>query len=254
MLDSGEFLMYEEKKKNINWIKIFLEVFILFLIVLLAIKLITIVFSKRNYNKESSNLDNNLSSLIDTAKLYYVNDKLPSKVGDYNKTGLNDLVDQNVIDEVKDENGNTCDMANSYIEIIKLDKEYQFKAYLICGDTSDEKNDFVTYDNSEVKVETTTTAKVSTTTTTSVSTTKKVVNTTKKVTTTTTVSNKKVISFNTNGGKLIDSMYVTVGSNIDLPTPVRDGYTFIGWYVHSVKYTSLTVSDNVVLTAKWIKN
>ena len=67
--------MYEDKKKNINWIKIFLEVFILFLIVLLAIKLITIVFSKRNYNKESSNLDNNLSSLIDTAKLYYVNDK-----------------------------------------------------------------------------------------------------------------------------------------------------------------------------------
>jgi len=62
------------------------------------------------------------------------------------------------------------------------------------------------------------------------------------------------ISFNPNGGSSSNlSMDMTYDTNYTLPTPTKTGYTFLGWYDGSTKYTSgiSKISDNIELLAKW---
>ena len=68
-------------------------------------------------------------------------------------------------------------------------------------------------------------------------------------------ANKIIIGFNTNGGEQITSYTVNKGSKVKLPVPVRNGYTFVGWYKNNVHYTSDTVfNESIILVAKWTKN
>ena len=61
--------------------------------------------------------------------------------------------------------------------------------------------------------------------------------------------------FDTRLGFGIDSMVVDYGSKIsDLPTPSRDGYTFLGWTCDGSEVSeNTTVSTSMVLTAEWQK-
>ena len=62
------------------------------------------------------------------------------------------------------------------------------------------------------------------------------------------------ITFNPNGGSSSTlSMDMTYDTNYTLPTPTKTGYTFLGWYSGSTKYTSgiSKISDNIELLAKW---
>ena len=65
------------------------------------------------------------------------------------------------------------------------------------------------------------------------------------------------LSFNTMGGNYIAPEYHDIGSKVTkLPTPTRKGYTFDGWYTdpaykNGTKVTSLTISEDTTLYAKW---
>lgn len=64
------------------------------------------------------------------------------------------------------------------------------------------------------------------------------------------------VTFETNGGKAVEAMTVDEGKSITLPTTVRDGYTFEGWFENEdLTGTNLpslyTPSGNVTLYAKW---
>ena len=55
--------------------------------------------------------------------------------------------------------------------------------------------------------------------------------------------------------------YFSTSVNAPLPSPIRDGYTFDGWYTSAVitpttgHFTELTpVFGEITLYAKWIKN
>lgn len=63
------------------------------------------------------------------------------------------------------------------------------------------------------------------------------------------------ITFNSNGGSAVESVLVEENKLITEPNePVRDGYTFLGWYVNNQKYDFTTpVTKNVILVAKWEK-
>lgn len=70
-------------------------------------------------------------------------------------------------------------------------------------------------------------------------------------------ANTYVVIFETYGGKL-DVQYipnVQYNSTISLPTPVKDGFIFRGWYQDtslSIPFTATTrVTDNMTLYAKW---
>ena len=66
------------------------------------------------------------------------------------------------------------------------------------------------------------------------------------------------ISFNVDGGVAIDSISVRVGQPIgELPEPVREGYTFAGWFTSAEGGEIITpetiVTDDMTIYAKWDK-
>ena len=72
--------------------------------------------------------------------------------------------------------------------------------------------------------------------------------------TTTTATLYEVI-FNSMGGTQIDSLFLPVGSSIDLPTVEKEGYALEGWYYDedfSVQYSSTTMpAQDINLYANW---
>lgn len=61
------------------------------------------------------------------------------------------------------------------------------------------------------------------------------------------------VTFDSNGGSEVDEQYISVGETVTEPTnPVKDGYTFYGWYYNDTKYDfDKKVSQDMVLTARW---
>ncbi|WP_251616939.1 InlB B-repeat-containing protein [Pumilibacter muris] len=62
-----------------------------------------------------------------------------------------------------------------------------------------------------------------------------------------------VIDFDSNGGNNINSIIARAGDAINLPTPVRENYKFVGWQTTSGSTFSVTTmpTSSVKLTAKW---
>jgi len=68
-----------------------------------------------------------------------------------------------------------------------------------------------------------------------------------------------VVSYNTNGGTVINDLIVTEDSNVNKPSdPIKNGVIFVGWYLDSGFITSATwpiaVNENMTLYAKWMAN
>ena len=63
------------------------------------------------------------------------------------------------------------------------------------------------------------------------------------------------VSFNSDGGSIVDSQFVLHGDNLDLDkntTPTKPGYTFDGWYNGLTKVENgATVTSSMTLTAHW---
>jgi len=70
-----------------------------------------------------------------------------------------------------------------------------------------------------------------------------------------------VITFDTDGGNEIENMTIGISSTtVELPTPIKEGYTFIGWYTDPSLTTPwslaalLSGSGTLTLYAKWIED
>lgn len=247
--------MYEDKSKSIDWLKIILRVVICILVFLLILKGIALIVDTKKEKEKTNNISNNLSAIQEKLSKYFDESNTPSEIGSKQKYSLEELYNENIIDKVVDSNNKECNYDKSYAEVTRLDKEYQVKVYLVCGDSKDYSNNFITIDSKKNKKEETkkeTTTKKEETT---VKTTTKKVTTTKVITTTKKIENNYEVSFNPNGGNLINSQILNKGEKIKEVKPVREGYTFVGWYYHGEKYDMNTpVNSNIVLVAKWIKN
>lgn len=68
------------------------------------------------------------------------------------------------------------------------------------------------------------------------------------------VEESKKIAFDTDGGKLIDSIYISEHSwKYQIPTPVNYGWQFIGWFDGETQVTAITQDmAAVTLKAKWL--
>ena len=65
---------------------------------------------------------------------------------------------------------------------------------------------------------------------------------------------KVVVTFDTDGGSKIEEKTVKKGESITLPSTVKNGYNFMGWYIDNEKVEkSIVVKKNTTLTAKWEK-
>ena len=240
--------MYEEKRVSINWLKLILVVIIGFLVIVLSAKLVSIIFKNVDDKETTKSFETNLKLMNDAGRAYYVEDKLPSEVGQSAKVTLKELVEAGKLSEIKDKDGEACIADESYVEITKLENEYQLKSYLACKTESDYMNSFIE-DASKliiIKPETTTTTTKQPETTTTTTQAKVVPTTTTKAKITYTVG------FNVNGGHHIDSRTVEAGEKLVYPIPVREGYKFVGWYSNGEPWNYDTpIHRNIVLTAKW---
>jgi len=65
------------------------------------------------------------------------------------------------------------------------------------------------------------------------------------------------IKFNSSGGSSVENMTVKCGNTVDLPTPIKEGYSFKGWFTDlSLKdefKSTNKVESNLTLYAKWEK-
>ena len=67
-----------------------------------------------------------------------------------------------------------------------------------------------------------------------------------------------IVKFESNGGTVYKD-FESDGSEFELPTPLKSGYTFIAWYdnekFEGQGYTAVyTPTENVTLYARWAKN
>ena len=270
--------MYQEDNKN-NYIKIILRIVLFILIFLLTYKLFSMVVNNRKKYLDNNNMDHNLSSMQEVALKYFKEGSIELEVGESRKISLSDLIDQQLIGELKDEYKYVCSKDESYIELLRLDNEYRIKSYLVCNNNKSDKFTYVdSLTKEEIKnqeptteaiiptTEQPTTTSTTTKTTTTKTTTKK--QTTKKTTTTTeapktteeiTVPTTRPaddtykVQFNTNGGASIASINVKKGESITLPIPKRPGYTFHQWIdTQGNAYGStFKPTKDIVLIAKW---
>ncbi len=67
--------------------------------------------------------------------------------------------------------------------------------------------------------------------------------------------NTYTITFNTNDGELLDSIVQDYNTAVTLPTPVREGYDFLGWFdneqLSGTEVSMSTILENTALFAKW---
>ena len=73
------------------------------------------------------------------------------------------------------------------------------------------------------------------------------------------IINRYAISFNSNGGSLIEYIIQDYNSLVNEPNdPIREGYTFAGWYADeelTLEYSFSTMpAENIILHAKWVIN
>lgn len=264
--------MYKDDNR-VSIFKIILRIVLFILIFLLVYKLISLIVNKSKKGGEDV-FDKNITVFKDAGVKYAQNKSFNLNVNESKKLTLKELQDSSLVDTLKDKNNKECSNDKSYVEITRLENEYKVKVYLVCG--KDEK-DIYTYLNPETREEkvnqepvssptTTTTTTTTLAPTTTTSTKKKTTKATTKKTTTTPVTQPVVeeptepavidyyvIGFNTNGGKLIDSVNVKKGSSIVLPHPVKEGYTFYRWEDSSGKayYDYIVPTKDMVLIAKW---
>lgn len=240
--------MYQDEKVSINWFKMGLRLVIIILIVFLVFKLVSMLKDNKTNVIENNEMKEKFNLIDEAAKKYFTNELLPKEPGSSVTITLQELIDKDFIGEIKDDKDKTCDAKVSNVKVTKLDNEYQYKTTLKCDTFEDYNNTFVEIKENNNNKPTTTIP----VTTTKTMTTKKI-KTTKKVTTTTTKKYK--VSFNTNGGTLINDQTVNANQTIVSPgVPRRDGYKFVGWFYHGTKFDMTTkINQDYVLTAKWIK-
>ncbi len=139
--------MYDDKKQTFSIKDIILQ---LLFIILLVFVLIWLFPTKGYLEKKLDGIENgvgeklkplyvrlftdNILTMKDAAKSYFTNERLPQYVGDKVTMTLQEMYDESLLLELIDSNGNACDANKSYVEVTKVENEYELKISLNCSD------------------------------------------------------------------------------------------------------------------------
>ena len=137
--------MYEENEKKINWLSV-LKRAIIFVVVLIVIftiiSLLTRCTNKNNSinpTQENINLSSEIEEMQDATIKYLTEDILPREINDRKTIKLKYLINNKIIDSLKDKQGNVCDVDASYSEVTRLENNYALKTVVNCGKNTDYK-------------------------------------------------------------------------------------------------------------------
>lgn len=131
--------MYNQEKEGFSVRDILIQVLFIILFVFILVWLFP---TKSNVNKVNDKLDiltgtifnANIQTMKEAAVSYYTVQRLPQKLNDVKRMTLKDMLDEKLLIEFVDGNGKQCDNKASYVEVIKLEDEYQMKINLSCSD------------------------------------------------------------------------------------------------------------------------
>ena len=124
-----------EKEYRISWLKI---VGITVLIAVVIIIICLLYPNKYNTMLIQQTYINNITLMKDAGFEYFSGSRLPQEIGDSERISLDEMLARNLLPEFLDEEGNSCNTTNSYIEATKtLDNEYEMSVYLSCNNKSD---------------------------------------------------------------------------------------------------------------------
>ena len=124
-----------EKEYQISWLKI---VGITALIAVIIVIICLVYPKKDNTLLTQQTYISNITLMKDAGFEYFTGSNLPQEIGDKSRITLDEMLARNLVVEFVDEEGNSCDTKNSYIEATKtMDNEYEMSIYLACDNKSD---------------------------------------------------------------------------------------------------------------------
>ncbi len=132
--------MYEENNRGFVFGNIILKLLVAVIVVFLIIWLfptkgyINNQIDKKIGVSENQVFTNNLNTMKEAALGYYIGNRLP-QTNKAEKMTLEDMIDKNLITEITDNNGKSCDTEKSYVEVTKNKDDYKLKVNLTCGKT-----------------------------------------------------------------------------------------------------------------------
>ena len=139
--------MYEDRRETFTVKDVFLQLLFIVLLVFILIWLFpTKGYLERKLDGIESSIDgklqplytrlftDNIITMKDAAKSYFTNPRLPQTVGDKVKLTLSEMYEKGLLLDLVDSNNKSCDASKSYVEVTKMDEEYQMKVSLSCSD------------------------------------------------------------------------------------------------------------------------
>ena len=124
-----------EKEYQVSWLKIIG----ITLLIAVVIAIICLVYPKKdNTMLTQQTYISNITLMKDAGFEYFSGSHLPKEIGDSERISLDEMLARNLIVEFLDEEGNSCNTQNSYIEATKtMDNEYEMSVFLSCDNKSD---------------------------------------------------------------------------------------------------------------------
>ena len=119
-----------EKNPGFNVKDVIIKAIFLVLFILLLVWLFPKVPNMKPFY--SNVFRENIKYMQEAAESYYTTERLPKNVGDTAEMTLQDMIDKNLILPFVDEDGNSCDTKESYVEVKKNKNDYTLKVNLVC--------------------------------------------------------------------------------------------------------------------------
>lgn len=116
---------------KINWKQILIKLLVLIIVMMLIIFITSRI--NKNYKEKNQVLNNNINKIIKATEKFYTNENLPHNIGDSNSLILEEMINNKLVDNIKDRDNNKCNTTDSYIIITKTTTtDYHLKVYLTC--------------------------------------------------------------------------------------------------------------------------
>ena len=125
--------VYVENKDNF-WRDLLVRIALILLFIFLLVWLFPMPKLETFYDRIFAD---NIKMMQEASKDYFTIERLPKEIGDKKKITLREMVDKKMILPFLDRDGNTCDFDNSYVEVIRMEKDYVFKTNLSCPTKTD---------------------------------------------------------------------------------------------------------------------
>lgn len=119
-----------EEERRINWLSLFIKIVIIFVFLIIIIWLISKIVGK---SKISRTFINNINRVQEVSVEYFKNIDLPVKKGQSIKITLEELIEKQYITAEEQNLFNSCNIKESYSEILREEKQYIVNTNLKCG-------------------------------------------------------------------------------------------------------------------------